>query len=1389
MLAALDAGPRSLASVTDAVAASRATVDRALAALADAGLVADTGAGYVATQAGVLAHRRHRAFCEDDWSTDALALLDSRAEFLAHLAADRAHKPGLVDALGHSRSTVNRAIDALEDAGWVERGAGGYGSTDAGDDALAAYRDYLADQRAVVAAREALVPLPADRDLPLALVSQGDVAAEDARYRLFETLADALDGATRYRAAVPRVVDSRQLRLCQRRVAEDDLAFAFHAPGRVHDRLADEFPHLVSDLADGGDVSVTRGDAPAYGVVLVDDAAGTTAVVVTYDDGVAGVVTATDPAVVAWAEATVDEHRAGAADAGETWATATATRAFPRVTGERLPARLRTEGFVRVDDDFLDAQDPLPPAAAWRAGVGLAAVDAGYAVPRYPEGTDEPDGVDSEPPDDGPRESLATRIRRHLADGEDVALLGPTGSGKSTVCKRVAVQRAREDDGLVLYRESGAGQSFRSPGALAALLERVTGPVLVVVEDAVRAETAPAFEVMQQFRGDDSVSFLVDARASEWNAPDDAHDTARLSAYRRNRVTTLHVPPLTEATCERILAHGDDLMTGLPDTPPAELLASVRDQARGDASPGAAFLLFHRLARFADPLADYRPGGARSTLDQHVDRVRETLADVDPVAVDVATLCALLAAAGVGVTAGHCYALAARDDVDAATVQAAVEYLEGDVLFDGERGDGYRTIQRTWAVRYLERLADVEGEGAPRQFGRAVSGLFALADDPEARERVARAVGGDASVLDAVLADPGAWADDHVRSCFEVGLEYPKLAPLYGTTDGSAIDLPSAVSASTETRCVEWRGRMNAAHGAFDRAEREFDRLGEAADRLDGPLCQRTRLASLLGRCGVARQRGAFDEAHAHGETALSVAESLDDQQAVGRARLGLGLVASERSDFEAAQTHLAAALDAFEDDEALAHGAVWDELAEIAMRRGDYDRAHECYAESEAIYAATGNTRGTARSLANAGDVAFQREDYETAVERFRQARDLARRTGDRSHESDVLESMGASTFLQGDVPGALEYYEEALAIARDIDERRRVASILSDVGAVNTYRGERAVASGHYDEALAIAETIDAEELVVKCLRTMVDLSQQRGDLDAATEHARKGIEIARDIGNRQFEATCLRKLALCMLRQGRPTAAVDRLGDALALAAEMDDLGAQALAVTYLHDVAVHTGDLDAAQAHARAYARLTELLPADRSVGMPPAALLGLVALERGDVTAARDRFQRANDGDVGHATLGPALRLARAERRLGDTARARELVETASENASRPTQEVRCTLERGRLAMAAGDHADAAAAFETAAETADGVDRPLGTLVSCHRADLARRRGDGETAVDRFRRAFDQYREYGADRRAAQVAASLATVDDDPDSSVSEWAARGEDYPPGPWRTA
>lgn len=147
---------------------------------------------------------------------DRIELVAKRIDFLEALADAPQHKPGLVESLGHSRSTVDRAIRRLESVGFVERTDEGFRATLAGRRAAERYRAFLAEMTTVLDGAEFLGSLPPDCDLPLDAVRAGRAGEFATPSRAFEAVVEPLRTADRYVAFLPRLRDSRHLRLCTR---------------------------------------------------------------------------------------------------------------------------------------------------------------------------------------------------------------------------------------------------------------------------------------------------------------------------------------------------------------------------------------------------------------------------------------------------------------------------------------------------------------------------------------------------------------------------------------------------------------------------------------------------------------------------------------------------------------------------------------------------------------------------------------------------------------------------------------------------------------------------------------------------------------------------------------------------------------------------------------------------------------------------------------------------------------------------------------------------------------------------------------------------------------------------------------------------------------------
>ncbi|MFC4407573.1 tetratricopeptide repeat protein [Haloarchaeobius iranensis] len=1138
---------------------------------------------------------------------DEIEVIARRVEFLERLQTGPAHKPDLVESLDHSRSTVDRAVKELDEAGLVTRETEGYVTTQAGRLAAERYRSFLLDQQQILAARDVLEAIPPDRPVPLELVTRATEASTDGPYRLFEHLAARLRDADRYRAVVPHFADSRHLRLCHARAVRDGTPVTVHTSADELSRLREEFPYMVAELADSSAFSARTGDVPPVGLVLTD-APETAVTLVAYGgDDVAGFLHTDDEDAVAWAEQRYESIAADTHEATAALRDAATDTDLPSLTGGRLPTTLRSEGFVRVDDRYFERREPMSPATACRAGLGLPEVHAGYAVDRTRDG-------------DSVTGTLLDRVR----DGESVALVGPPGTGKSTLCRRVACRFNEHDDAAVLYRRSAGGQPFESRATLDAFIETTRGPVLVVAEDAVRATANTVFEVMRDFDGDDDVAFLVDARESEWRDPDEFPMDARLESFRHEAVETVTMPPLTDADVERVVARVDDLTDEALAVPVADVVRDVRSE-----SPGTISLLFHRLASYVEPLAPYEPG-TPSTLDEDVDRLRRDLDDCGDLAVEVGILANVLNAAGLPVAEPYLRAGGRDpDDETAATVDEALSRLHGHVLFGSptDGATGYRSVAETWSTRYLERVGD-DREDASDRFAAAVNGLFGLADSPDDRAAVAAAASRHTAALDGIVADPTDWADEAVTTVFDLGTSAPKLAPLFGTTDASAIELPEACSDETRLRAIEARGELFTGAGALDRASAEFETLVEAARDCPDVDTDERRLTALYGRCQIARRRGEHEAAERHARERRSLAESLDSPREVAQSRLLLGQIAHGRGDLDEAEAELSAALETFEAlEEPRGEAETRRERGLVAAYRGDHGTAADHLRRSLERYRDLDDRRGEASVLSHLGELDRQRRDVETASERFLRALELARDLGDRALEGESLATLANLELTAGDLDAAERHVEQAIEVAREIDERAVVPALFGTFGDVEYERGNDAAAREHYERGLAPAAEAGDSRTAAILRRGRALVLARDGDAGQALEDAERAVELAEEVGDRAVQVRSRCALATARREHGEYEAAVGALDRAHDLVSAGGQPTAVALVATERGVTERERGDLAAA---AAALERALDALEGSHAAGSTARARFerGLTALAADEPAVAREHLADA-----------------------------------------------------------------------------------------------------------------------------------------------------------------
>lgn len=242
----------------------------------------------------------------DEDVDDVLDLVARRSDLLAMLDGQRVPKRELEAGLEYSRSTVNRAVAALADAGLVDDAPNGCRTTSLGSLLVRQYTEYVETAADVLDGRELLESLPQDVALDPSVLADADVSTPGGSspyrpYHAFETLLGSAVGPVR--VYVPSFTNPRGMELAGELARQVDLEIVFD-----RDLLAELRTDMPDDVAALRDVEGFTGyqtaDGPAYTVAVVETESGPEGGVVVHTAAgeLAGVIVTKNPDAVRWLE-------------------------------------------------------------------------------------------------------------------------------------------------------------------------------------------------------------------------------------------------------------------------------------------------------------------------------------------------------------------------------------------------------------------------------------------------------------------------------------------------------------------------------------------------------------------------------------------------------------------------------------------------------------------------------------------------------------------------------------------------------------------------------------------------------------------------------------------------------------------------------------------------------------------------------------------------------------------------------------------------------------------------------------------------------------------------------------------------------------------------------
>jgi predicted ATPase/DNA-binding XRE family transcriptional regulator len=253
--------------------------------------------------------------------------------------------------------------------------------------------------------------------------------------------------------------------------------------------------------------------------------------------------------------------------------------------------------------------------------------------------------------------------------------------------------------------------------------------------------------------------------------------------------------------------------------------------------------------------------------------------------------------------------------------------------------------------------------------------------------------------------------------------------------------------------------------------------VAQALAQAPAATCLRAKLLNQAGF--LAFSQGDYAAAgHCH-EESLALASGPrghpDDRQAIGDACIGLANLAERQSDYRRAEqlfAQSAALFQATGDTSSYAWSLVG--MANMARIFGDYARTRALLEEGRSHFETLGYQRGLAYVLHDLGRLAHDEGEFATAQARYRESLALFSELAERPALAAVHTSLGHAALRQGDPGQAMVHYRQSLALCRELADRAGSAGNLMGLASAAAAQGEARQAAQWWGAAERLRETI---------------------------------------------------------------------------------------------------------------------------------------------------------------------------------------------------------------------------------------------------------------------------------------------------------------------------
>ena len=260
-------------------------------------------------------------------------------------------------------------------------------------------------------------------------------------------------------------------------------------------------------------------------------------------------------------------------------------------------------------------------------------------------------------------------------------------------------------------------------------------------------------------------------------------------------------------------------------------------------------------------------------------------------------------------------------------------------------------------------------------------------------------------------------------------------------------------------------------------------------------------------------RRGRYDEARDHLETAIELAQKLDDWGLERLAQRILGGVAWATGEYEQARAYNEALSLARETGMCHKEANTLNNLGHVALERGSHEEATAFLGAALEVASDIDSSKREGESHWRLGAVAIDTGDFEDAERDLKRAEVIFEETGNQLYIARVTLEQARLALERKRTSAALELAEEARSVAEELDAMKELSECRTVLGRIALDEGDPDRAREHWEEAVDVFQTRGMYDDALETLERLVELCDAEDDWDEAYMWYQRARELAGD------------------------------------------------------------------------------------------------------------------------------------------------------------------------------------------------------------------------------------------------------------------------------------